>query len=94
MIKAIRASDIPEMDTSYFRPWTLDMIYQVEPELQKIAAEAVAKKRQEFYDRLDAYSTAKAKSYKLVGWYARDPRLRSSAAWDCFFRYILKELKL
>ena len=35
-------SEIPEMDTSYFQPWTLDKLYQVEPGLATIAAQTVA----------------------------------------------------
>ena len=31
---------------------------------------------------------------KLVGWYARDPRLRSQGVWDCLFRYILDKLNI
>lgn len=89
-----RLADIPEPDTSHFRPWTLDMIYQVEPELKEIATRAVAQKRQQFYDRLAAYEVAKDAAWELLGWYARDPRLRSAGAWDCFFGYILGELRL
>lgn len=87
-------SDFPEMDTGYFKPWSLDMLYQVEPELERIANRAVAQKRRRFYARLDAYTAAKKAAWELVGWYARDPRLRTQAAWDCFFRYILKELRI
>lgn len=37
-------SEIPEMDTSYFKPWTLGMLYEVEPELVAIAAKTVWKR--------------------------------------------------
>lgn len=30
----VRASDIPEPDESHFLPWSLGMIYGVEPELE------------------------------------------------------------
>lgn len=86
--------EIPEPDLSYFRPWSLDMLYQVEPELKEIAARAAAQKRRRFYDRLDAYTAAKNEAEKFVGWFARDPRLRSSEAWDCLFDHVLEELRL
>jgi len=75
-------------------PWNRDMLYQLEPRLEKIAARTVMRKRQRFHDRLNAYSDAKRDAWNLVGWGAKDPRLRSSGAWDCYFRYILNELKL
>lgn len=87
-------SEIPEMDTSYFQPWTLDKLYQVEPELKVITARAVAQKRRRWPARRAAYVQAKSAAWKLVGWYARDPRLRNCAAWDCLFRYILDELNI
>lgn len=94
MRRVIRASDIPDPDTSYLLPWTLDMLCQVEPELKEVAAAAVSQKWRRFYNRQRAYATAKRRAYQLVGWGARDPRLRSAAAWDCFFRYILDQLKI
>lgn len=88
-------SEIPEMDTSYFKPWTLDKLYQVESELKEIAARAAAQRRRRQYQaRWSAYVTAKHEAWQLVGWYARDPRLRSSGAWDCLFRYILDQLNI
>jgi len=93
-MKVYTASEIPKPDTSYFLPWSLEMLYQVEPELEKIAARAAAHKRQKFYEKMDAYTDAKNEAEKLVGWYARDPRLRSQEAWDCFFDYILDQLNI
>lgn len=90
----ITVSELPEPDTSYFKPWTLGMLYQVEPELVQIAAEAVSQKRRRFYAKHEAYEAAKNAAWELLGWYARDPRLRSSEAWDCFFNYILDELNI
>lgn len=90
----ITAAELPEPDTSYFKPWTLDMLYQVEPELEAIAARTVAQKRRRFYARHDAYEAAKNAAWELLGWYARDPRLRSGEAWDCYFNYILDELRI
>lgn len=90
----VRLSDIPAPDESYMLPWTLDMIYEIEPKLREIADAAVAQKRRRFYDRVDAYTEAKGKSCELIGWYSRDPRLRVAEAWDCFFNYILNELQL
>lgn len=92
--QAKRASDIPEPDTCYFLPWSLEMVYGVEPKLEQIARKAARQKRRGFCRRLDAYVTAKHEAEELVGWFARDPRLRSSGAWDCFFNYVLEELKL
>ena len=88
------AAEIPAPDTSSGKPWALDMLYQVEPELEAIAAHTVAQKHRGIYARLDAYAAAKHAAYKLIGWYARDPRLRSAEAWDCFFRYILEQLNI
>ena len=87
-------SDIPMPDTSHFLPWTLDMLYQVEPELKKIAARTIIQSRRQIDLRFEAYATAKESAWKLLGWYARDPRLRSSSAWDCYFKYIVEELKI
>lgn len=94
MPTAKRASDIPEPDVSHFRKWTLGMLYAVEPELEAIAARTVAQKRRGFPAKLSAYEDAKKAAWRLVGWYARDPRLRNSEAWDCYFRYILGELRI
>lgn len=92
--QAKRASDIPELDTSYFLPWSLGMLYGVEPGLEEVARRASRQKRRGFLRRLDAYVAAKHEAEKLVGWFARDPRLRSSKAWDCFFNHVLEELRL
>lgn len=89
-----RASDIPETDTSYMLPWSLEMLYEIEPDLMDIAKEAVSQKRRRFYAKHEAYNEAKNAANELLGWGARDPRLRSSGAWDCFFRYILNELNI
>lgn len=35
-------SEFPEIDTSYFLPWSLDMLYQVEPALKQTAARTVS----------------------------------------------------
>lgn len=88
MLTAKRASD---PDT---RHRTLEMLYAVEPELEAIAIRTVKQKRRRVERRHFAYAAAKKAAWKLVGWYARDPRLRSSEAWDCYFRYILGELKI
>ena len=87
-------SEVPEMDTSYFLPWTLDKLYQVEPELESIAHQAMKQKRRRYPERRTAYVEAKDAVWALVGWYARDPRLRNKGAWDCLFRYILNELNI
>lgn len=89
-----RLSEAPEADTRYFQPWTLDKLYQVEPALEEIAARAVAQNRRQLPARQAAYTDAKKSARRLVGWYARDPRLRSQGAWDCLFRYILDGLRL
>lgn len=94
MRRVIRASDIPNPDTSYLLPWTLDMLYQVEPELKEVAVRTVDQKRRRFCARIAAYEAAKKDAWRLLGWAARDHRLRSAAAWDCFFRYILDQLKI
>ena len=74
--------------------WTLGMLYAVEPELETIAKRTTAQKRRRVAQRHPAYAAAKKAAWKLVGWGARNPRLRSSEAWDCYFQYIVKELKI
>lgn len=91
--KAVKASEFPT-DTSYMKPWCLDMIYEIEPGLKRVVNRAAAHKRRGFYKRLDAYAEAKAATDRLLGWGARDPRLRSSGAWDCFFDHVLEVLRL
>lgn len=93
-MKIYHACDIPAADESYFMPWTLEMLYSVEPRLRRIAERTISQRRRRVYNRLKAYSAAKHAAEKLVGWGARDPRLRSSGAWDCYFNYILDELNL
>lgn len=91
----IAACDVPRPDTSYMLPWSLDMLYEIEPKLKELADEAVSFKRKRNYQvKRDAYVKARNGSYELVGWGARDPRLRSSGAYDCFTRYILDELNI
>lgn len=34
------AADIQRLDTSYFIPWRLDMLYEIEPELENVANRA------------------------------------------------------
>lgn len=89
--QAKRASEFKE-DEGHFIPWRLGMIYEIEPELENIAKRTISKKRMRFNNRLNAYLTAKQEAYHLIGWSARDPRLRHRKAWDCYFDYILDEL--
>lgn len=87
-------SEFEEDDNRHFIPWRRGMLYQLEPDLKRIAQAAVRQKWQPFRVRLNAYIRAKQQADQLLGWNARDPRLRSSGAWDCLFRYILNELDL
>jgi len=80
--------------SSHFLPQAVDMLYTMEPELKAVSQKALRQKRKGFRRRLSAYETAKHEAQNLVGWFARDPRLRSSGAWDCFFDYVLEELRL
>ena len=91
--KAVKASEFPT-DTSYMKPWCLDMIYEIEPGLKRVANRTTAHKRRGFYERLAAYAEAKAAADRLLGWGARDPRRRSSGAWNCYFNFVLRELRL
>ena len=93
-MEIIKASDIEPADTSYFLPWRLEMIYSIEPGLAMIAKKAKSQKGRRFETRLDAYGEAKLSASPLLGWGARDPRLRSSDAWDCFFDDILEALNM
>ncbi len=88
-------SEIQEYDyLKDFKPWTLAMIYEVEPELKTIAERFLVSRRCRFEKRHKAYSDIKDAAYPLLGWVARDPRLRHHAAWDCYFKYILDELQI
>lgn len=93
-IKFYTLAEIPEADTSYMLPWRLEMLYEIEPTLKEIAARAAANKRRRFHARIKTYEQAKRAAWKFVGWGARDPRLRSSGAWDCFFNRVLRDLRL
>lgn len=91
----IRACDVPKLDKSYMLPWSVEMLYEVEPRLKDLADEALTAKTKRKYDvRHAAYVKARNESYELVGFGARDPRLRSSGAYDCFTEYILEGLRL
>lgn len=90
----VKASELPEPVTSYFLPWSMEMIYEIEPELKSIVQYAIAQKHRHIAARYSAYSAAKLNSNKLIGWGARDPRLRSSEAYDAYLGYILGELKI
>ena len=81
-------------EEAYLLPWRLWMLYQIEPGLIDIALKALSKKRRSVSVRLEAYGEAKEAADMLLGWGARDPRLRSCAAWDCFFNYICDELNI
>lgn len=70
------------------------MLFDVEPDLQKIAQDAVSSKGERFLIKREAYVKAKDAAFDLVGWNAADPRLRSKGAWDCLFDYILSELNI
>lgn len=72
----------------------LDEILALEPNLKTVAADAFLHRRRRFSIRIDAYERAKGAAWELVGWDAKNPRLRTSAAWDCFFDYILEGLRL
>lgn len=90
----ICAADVVKPVEFETKPWTLNMIYQVEPSLKEFSENALKSKRRNFQKRLNAYIELKCKSGLLIGWDARDPRLRSSDAWDFFFDYIIDELNL
>ena len=42
--EAVKASEFPT-DTSYMKPWCLDMIYEIEPGLKRVANRTTAHKR-------------------------------------------------
>lgn len=91
----LNVSNTPKPDASHSRKWTLRMLYAVEqPELEAIAKRTVAQKRRRVEQRHFAYAAAKKAAWKLVGWDTHEPRLRSGEAWDCYFRYILEELRI
>lgn len=74
---------------------TIEMIYQIEPQLKVLANEVLREKSlSDFYAKFDAYTKLKNKAHDLIGWCAQDPRLRNSGAWDCYFDYVLDELEV
>ncbi len=75
--------------TNHSTAWNLEMLYRLEPQLREIEARA-----KQDSDPLLAYEQAKREASRLVGYYATNPHLRSSGAWDCFFRHLLEELDL
>lgn len=85
---------ILEPDTSHFLPWNIEMIYQVEPSLAEVVLKcrknAITKDRYEY----DVYSEVKEETCDLVGWNARDPRLRSTGAYDCFIHEVIDALEI
>ena len=94
-LRFVPLSEIQEYDYSKdFKPWTLEMIYEVEPELKAIAERFLVSRRCRFEKRYKAYCDIKDAAYPLLGWEAQDPRLRHRAAWDCYFKYILDELQI
>lgn len=95
MPNLICVADVPKPDTSYMLPWSVEMLYEIESRLKDLAEEAISYKRKRNCQvKRYAYVKAKRESWNLVGWCARDPRLRSSGAYDCFIRYILDELNI
>ena len=81
-------------DHSHFEPFTLDMIYQCQPQLEDFVRAAEIYGQDPEKDHNAIYSDIKKSVYSQIGENAADPRLRSSEAWDCFFNEIKKLLKL
>jgi hypothetical protein len=68
----------------------LRKIYSIEPELEIIAVTSMWAHRCDFDEGITrAYLEAKEKAESLVGFRARDLRLRSAEAYDCYFDYVL-----
>lgn len=78
----------------HFKPWRLPMVYEVEPSLQQIAEWAATQRGRRYFARQETYEKVKTDVEKLVGWSARDPRLRCSEAWDIYMRHVAKVLKI
>lgn len=74
--------------------YTLNKICEIEPELGVIVDRAISMKRAPIRERHRAYTRAKFDAWKLIGWEARDPRLRNSKAWNYFFRKIIECLRI
>ena len=81
-------------DHSHFEPFTLDMIYQCQPQLEDFVRAAKIYGQDTEKDHGTIYADMKKAVYTQIGKNAADPRLRSSEAWDCFFNEIKKLLKL
>ena len=75
-----------------FKPlpkFELWMIFEVEPDLKRLGLEALELFRGSPEQRTNAYYWAKDEFSLLVGWEARDPRLRSEEAYDCYTDWLL-----
>lgn len=78
------------------QPCSIETLFDIESMLKALADEAISHRRSRSHHvkRL-AYVEARNEAAKyLVGIHARDPRLRSSEAYDCFANHILKALNL
>lgn len=69
--------------------WQLWMIFEVEPQLKYLGEKALGRFKRDPDRRGKAYRWAKPYFLPLVGWSARDPRLRSQEAYDCYTDWIL-----
>lgn len=70
-----------------------DTLCYEEPALAEIADRA-GNCRRRYPERVLEYERSKETACGLVGWGARNPRLETSAAWECFSRYIAKILRV
>ena len=86
---AITAADLMNTKFPPLPGWELWMIFEVEPKLKTIGEEALQRFEGAPDQREQAYYWAKDDFSLLVGWEARDPRLRSSGAYDCYTGWIL-----
>ena len=74
--------------------WNERLIFATEPSLAVIAIHAAYAKGRPQKERIHAFTEAMNEADKLIGENARDPRLRSQAAWDFYNDYLFDLLEL
>lgn len=72
--------------------WTEAELFKEEPALQSIIENAKLYRKRRVRDRIWQYEAAKRTASGLVGWGAKDPKLRCSGAWQCFLRCLMNAL--
>ena len=73
---------------------SLAEILEMEPALKCVSDRAFSHRRKRLARKFEIYEQSKSDAWPLVGWGARNPLLRTSSAWDTFFRNLRKVLRI